>query len=233
MGELPAADDAGFRLLADEKVGLHRVMSEGDALPSRVSAAEDQVLGSRFSTVETEVYGTGYGADPQTRVRSRTNRDEVENIPVRETQSRRRAQVLRLVRYAATSGMAFALSEVTLLILYGKHVVGATTAALIANVVATVPSYLMSRYWIWKDAERSRVGRQVVLYWGTSAASILLTSLATGAIAHAIPKGHQYHLAIVGFAFLVVNVVFWLLKFVVYHKFIFPTDRTQAAEVVT
>ena len=115
--------------------------------------------------------------------------------------------------------------------MYGSHAVGATTAALIANVVATVPSYLMSRYWIWKDAKRTQVGRQVVLYWATSAASILLTSLATGAIAHHIPESHRFHLALVGVAFFFVNVAFWFGKFVVYHKFIFPTDRT-AKEVV-
>ncbi len=224
---------AAFRHQADEKVGLHRHMSEGDAISSgRLDADEDQAMGSRFSVVETEVYEPRFGADPSTSTPNRFTPDTVDAVPVRETRSRGRAHILRLARYAATSGMAFALSEATLLILYGNHLVGATTAALIANVVATVPSYLMSRYWIWKDAERTRVGRQVVLYWATSAASILLTSLATGAIAHHIPTGHRYHLAIVGFAFLVVNVVFWLLKFVVYHKFIFPTDRKGAVETV-
>jgi putative flippase GtrA len=143
-----------------------------------------------------------------------------------------RAQIARLVRYFATSVLAFAISDATLLVLYGGHVVGATTAALIANIVATIPSYLMSRYWIWKDAERARAGRQMVLYWATSAASIVLTSLATGAIAHHIPTGHRYHLALVGLAFLAVNIVFWLLKFVVYHKFIFPTERSKKNEAV-
>jgi putative flippase GtrA len=204
-------------------------MSEGDAISSsRVGADEDQVVTSRFSVVETEVYEPRFSADPSSSTSNQHATDRVGSVSVREARSKRRAHILRLARYAATSGMAFALSEATLLILYGNHLVGATTAALIANVVATVPSYLMSRYWIWKDAERTRVGRQVVLYWATSAASILLTSLATGAIAHHIPTGHSYHLAIVGFAFLVVNVVFWLLKFVVYHKFIFPTDRNGA-----
>ena len=144
---------------------------------------------------------------------------------------RSRAQVARLVRYAATSVLAFAVSEIALLILYGSHAVGATTAAVIASVVATVPSYLMSRYWIWKDAKRTKVGRQLVLYWAVSAASILLTGLATGAIAHHIPANHSFHLALVGVAFFFVNVVFWFVKFVIYHKFIFPTDKT-AEEVI-
>ena len=133
----------------------------------------------------------------------------------------RRTQVARLVRYTATSVVAFTVSEALLLVLYGTGALKAGPAALVANVAATVPSYLMSRYWIWRDAPRTRVGRQVVLYWSTSAVCILLTSLATGAIGR-VADGHPYHLAIVGLGFLVVNVVFWLGKFALYHWVIFP-----------
>ncbi len=213
-------------------------MSEGDAISiGRVDADADQESGARSPTVESDSAAEAAGspsrldADPAIYSPLRDNPIEEGTTSIGTFLVRSRAQVARLIRYAATSIMAFVLSEATLLILYGSHAVGATTAALIANIVATVPSYLMSRYWIWKDAKRTQVGRQVVLYWATSAASIVLTSLATGAIAHHIPTGHSFHLAIVGVAFFFVNVVFWLVKFVIYHKFIFPTDHS-AEEVI-
>ncbi len=53
---------------------------------------------------------------------------------------RRRAQIARLARYAAMSGVAFGVSETTLIILYGNDVVNATVAAVIANLAGTVPS---------------------------------------------------------------------------------------------
>jgi putative flippase GtrA len=140
----------------------------------------------------------------------------------------RRARTARLVRYAATSMVAFAVSEATLLILYGSGVLDATVAACVANLVGTVPSYFMSRYWIWRDASRSRVGRQVVLYWSTSIACIAGTSLATGAIANLVPTGHRFHLAIVGIGFLVVSVTFWLAKFVIYQRLIFPAPEAES-----
>ena len=87
-----------------------------------------------------------------------------------------RADVARLARYAATSGVAFAVSEATLLILYGLNLTTATVAALIASLAGTVPSYLLSRYWIWRDAARERVLRQVILYWIVSISCIALTS---------------------------------------------------------
>jgi putative flippase GtrA len=212
-------------------------MSEGDAISAgRVDAGEELAVSTRVPVTETEARAPSINSP--TKADSRPD-GESRDDPIEEGTTwlgaflvRSRAQVARLVRYTATSVLAFALSEITLLVLYGSHAVGATTAALIANIVATVPSYLMSRYWIWKDARRTQVGRQVVLYWATSAASILLTSLATGAIAHHIPNGHRFHLALVGLAFFFVNVAFWLVKFVVYHKFIFPTDRTVEDVVV-
>ncbi len=134
----------------------------------------------------------------------------------------RRIWIARLARYSATSVVAFAVSEITLLVLYGYNLMGATAAALLANLAGTVPSYLMSRYWIWSDAPRTRVGRQVAMYWTTSIICIAGTSLATGAIASLVPSGHRFHLAVAGVGFLLVNIVFWLAKFEVYQRIIFP-----------
>jgi putative flippase GtrA len=141
--------------------------------------------------------------------------------------SQRRARIARLARYATTSVVAFGVSEVALLVLYGSGTVNATLAALIANLVGTVPSYLMSRYWIWSEAARNRVGRQMVLYWALSIACIAGTSLSTGAIASLVPAGHRFHLAIAGIGFLAVSVIFWLAKFVIYQRFIFPVAGNE------
>lgn len=145
---------------------------------------------------------------------------------MRELLFSKRAHLGRMAKYAATSGLAFAISEAILLILVSTGTTGATVAAMVANVAATIPSYLMSRYWIWKDAERERVGRQVVLYWSTSVVCWILIALTTGGIAKLIPKGHEYHLALIGVTFLAVNAVFFVLKYAVYHKIIFPNGQS-------
>jgi putative flippase GtrA len=139
----------------------------------------------------------------------------------------RRAAIARLARYGATSVVAFAISEITLLVLYGSKTTGATVAAVVANLVGTVPSYLISRYWIWNDAPRARAGRQVAMYWATSIVCIAGTSLATGAIASLVPAGHRFHVVIAGVGFLVVNIVFWLAKFAVYQQVIFPVHKPR------
>ncbi len=140
----------------------------------------------------------------------------------------RRAAIVRLARYGATSVVAFAVSEITLLALYGSDLTGATAAAVVANLAGTVPSYLMSRYWIWSEAPRARVGRQVAMYWTTSIICIAATSLATGAIASLAPSGQRFHLVVVGVGFLLLNIVFWFAKFVIYQRIIFQVDRRES-----
>jgi putative flippase GtrA len=140
----------------------------------------------------------------------------------------RRSSIARLARYGATSVVAFAVSEITLLALYGSHTTSATAAAALANLAGTVPSYLMSRYWIWSEASRTRVGRQIAMYWTISIVCIAGTSLATGAVAAMAPSGRPLRLAVVGVGFLLVNVVFWLAKFVVYQGTVFPVDALGA-----
>jgi len=138
-----------------------------------------------------------------------------------------RADVARLARYAATSGVAFAVSEMTLLILYGLDLTTATVAALLASFAGTVPSYLLSRYWIWREAARERVLRQVILYWIVSIGCIALTSLLTGALASFAPAGHPFHLLVVAIGYPIVMLTFWLIKFVIYQRVIFRTAPTE------
>jgi len=138
-----------------------------------------------------------------------------------------RADVARLARYAATSGIAFAVSETTLLMLYGLNITSATVAALMANLAGTVPSYLLSRYWIWREAARERVLRQVILYWIVSISCIAVTSLLTGALASLAPAGHPLHLMVVAIGFPVVTLALWLIKYVIYQRFIFPKPNAS------
>ncbi len=199
----------------------------------RVSADEDLLLSSRQS-VETDIcYDPPGSSGPASYSPSRYGLWERSMTWVRAVHFRRREQVARLARYTATSGLAFAMSEAILLVLVGTGATGATVAAMTANVTTMVPSYFMSRYWIWKDAERNRVARQVVLYWVTAVVSWVLIALATGAIAKAIPQGHRFHILLIGIGFMVVNGVFFVAKFAVYHKFIFPSGRSGEQEVTS
>jgi putative flippase GtrA len=146
--------------------------------------------------------------------------------------SRLRNHSQRLFRYAFTSGLSLGISEACLLALYSTRTFGATSSALLATLAGTIPSYLLSRYWIWSEANRKRVGRQVVLYWATSLASMGITAAGTGLITHAAPGGHRAHVIFAGAAFLAMNVILWFTKYLVYQKVIFRPHHQQVTEAL-
>jgi putative flippase GtrA len=144
--------------------------------------------------------------------------------------ARLRGHSRRLFRYTATSAISLGISEICLLALYSTRTLGVTLSALIATLAGTIPSYLLSRYWIWSEANRKRVGRQVTLYWATSLAAMIITSISTGLITKAAPGGHREHVIIAGAGFLAMNVVLWVTKYVVYQKIIFRPHHRAATQ---
>ena len=134
----------------------------------------------------------------------------------------------RLGRYLVTSMVATVVSELTLIELYGRGVLGAGPAAVAANLAGTFPSYLMSRYWIWADADREGAGRQAASYWAVSIFSLAVSTAVVAAAGHYAPRGHTLHVAIVGIAYIGTYGVLWLGKFAVYQLFVFPAGCRDA-----
>jgi putative flippase GtrA len=127
----------------------------------------------------------------------------------------------KVARYGSTSILALAISEATLLLLFANGVVGATSAALLANLSGTIPSYLLSRYWIWPHADRRRAGRQATLYWVVSIISMFISSVVTGQISHHTPKERVLHLCVLASSYLLISLVLWIAKYIVYERTIF------------
>lgn len=138
----------------------------------------------------------------------------------------------RIWRYTITSVVATVVSESVLLVAYGAGALDATAAAVVANLAGTVPSYLMSRYWIWPEADRRRAGRQVVLYWLVSLASLVLSSAVTGASAAYAPAGRLAHLVVVAVSYVGTYGLLWMGKFAVYQLALFRPPLEAPLEAV-
>jgi putative flippase GtrA len=154
---------------------------------------------------------------------STTELDRLARVAFGARAFRFRRSLAKLIRYGATSAIALGISEVALLIAAALGVT-ATLAAVIGNLAGIVPSYVMSRYWIWPEASRERGGRQVIQYWMTSLVSLTITSLVTGGISAAAPSSGVDHLVVVGGGFLAINFLCWIGKYVVYQRLIFVED---------
>lgn len=131
-------------------------------------------------------------------------------------------------RYTVTSVVATVASETTLLVVYGFHLMAASWAAVVASLAGSIPSYAMSRYWIWPEADRRRPARQAIAYWVVALVSLGVSSLVTGLAAAMGPTAGAGRLWVVGLAYVGTYGGLWIVKFVVYQTFLFLPGESQA-----
>ncbi|MDN3357859.1 GtrA family protein [Actinomadura sp. DC4] len=132
-----------------------------------------------------------------------------------------------LARYFVGSVLAMIVSEVTLLLVYGLHLGGARLAAAAAWLGGAIVNYFLNRNWAWRRRGRAHPGRELLPYWGTAVAGLLLSIWATheaGALAPRLSDDHTVATALVGAAYLATYGFLFVAKFLLFHFVIF-TDR--------
>lgn len=129
---------------------------------------------------------------------------------------------LKLFKYASVSVISTVISQVTLLLIFGVYrVMSEVPANIVANVVATVPSYYLNRSWVWGKNGKSHVWREVVPFWVLSFVGLGFSSLAVwlaGVVARDHHLDHVMTSAMVNGAALVSFAILWLVKFVIYQR---------------
>ncbi len=129
---------------------------------------------------------------------------------------------LKLFKYAGVSVISTAVSQITLLLVYGVfHWLSAVPANILANVLATVPSYTLNRRWVWGKGGKSHFWREVVPFWVLAFVGLAFSSLAVWL---AEQFAHHHHLThastslLVNAANLLSFAILWIAKFVIYNK---------------
>ena len=114
------------------------------------------------------------------------------------------------------------MSQVTLLLVFGVfHVMSEVPANLLANVLATVPSYALNRRWVWGKSGKSHFWREVAPFWILSFVGLAFSSLAVwlaGDFARAHGLSHGATALLVNLANLLSFAILWIVKFVIYNK---------------
>lgn len=135
----------------------------------------------------------------------------------------------KMTKYALSSVLAFVLSYVTFTL--GYWLTGYTTVpSIVAFVAAAIVNWIMNRRWAWQQTGRAPV-KQTVAYAAVSLVTLGITAYATGRTNHWVKYGihvqnhHGLRLLIVTGAYVVINVVLFVAKFLVYEYVIFAEER--------
>jgi putative flippase GtrA len=156
-----------------------------------------------------------------------------EALHVRIRQIMAHPSSVKLIKYAGVSVISTIVSQVTLLLTFGIfHVMSEVPANIVANVVATVPSYALNRRWVWGKSGKSHFWKEVAPFWILSFVGLAFSSLAVwiaGDFARAHGLHHGATALLVNLANLVSFGILWIVKFVIYNK-LFHVDPVEYDE---
>jgi putative flippase GtrA len=136
----------------------------------------------------------------------------------------------RFLRFVPAALAAVVTSQIVLAILTGPVALGAFTSGVIASMSAALVSYLMSR-WAWERKGRPDLLRETLPFWAVSIAVwIVLGETTHVATAWAQSMGYTHltkHVVVQG-AYLLMNCVTFVLRFLIFHYLLFA-DRKPVA----
>ncbi len=128
----------------------------------------------------------------------------------------------KLIKYTMVSVISTIVSFGTLALIFGVlHLWGEITSTVVANVIATIPSYYLNRAWVWGKGGRSHLMKEIVPFWVMSAIGIVV-SMGGAAVARHV--GNVYHLShfeqtlVVLMANLISFGMFWVFKYLLYNR---------------
>lgn len=139
--------------------------------------------------------------------------------------------VAKIARYAIGSVIALGTSVVVfaLLLMLG---VNTTVDSILAFLAGAVPNWILNRRWAWQKDGRVEIAREVVGYTIVSAISLVAASYATGAAQSWAKQhaSHGLHTILVTGAYVLVQAILFVVKFVIYDRWVFAgRSRLRAA----
>jgi putative flippase GtrA len=143
----------------------------------------------------------------------------------------RSARALLWGRYTASSVIAAVISEIAFLSSYGLGALP-LVASLIAWVAGVVPNYLLNRYWAWGRRGRADRRRELLPY----AVIVVITAAAAAGVTTVVDaflrdrvESHAWQVTLVGAAYLATYGFMFVLKFVLFNRYVFGSAQADAA----
>lgn len=142
------------------------------------------------------------------------------------------AHSVKITRYALGSLVALLTSVLVFALLYVMGV-GTTTDSIVAFFAGAVPNWMLNRRWAWERDGKIEVAREVVGYSIVSLLAVLASSLGTGWAqrqVQGIPAHHGIRVALVTGAYVLVQALLFVVKYVIYDRWVFAGhSRFRAA----
>jgi putative flippase GtrA len=130
----------------------------------------------------------------------------------------------KVTKYALGSVLALITSIVVFALLYVIGV-GTTADSIVAFIAGAVPNWILNRRWAWEKTGSVEVAREVIGYLIVSVVALVASSLGTGAMQSWVKANvaahHGFRVVLVTGAYVFVQVVLFVAKYLVYEHWVF------------
>ena len=130
-----------------------------------------------------------------------------------------------MIRYASTSLICVAITQVLIIVLYGIVKLKEVPANLAATMLTSIPAYMLNKYWVWGKKGRPHMRREVIPFWAFTVAGWVLS---TGMVALASDIGDP-HTPMRTIAVMIASIsgfgILWVLKYLFLDKIMFGPDH--------
>ncbi|MEM7273044.1 MAG: GtrA family protein [Actinomycetota bacterium] len=127
-----------------------------------------------------------------------------------------------MTRYLITSGINVVNHQVLLQLAVRWWGWPGGTANVFAAMIAVIPAYLLSRYWVWEVSGPNSVRREVGPFWAIAAMGLITSTT----LAEAADRLFEAPI-LISVASLIGYFVVWIMKFVVLNV-VFQRDQAEA-----
>jgi len=146
----------------------------------------------------------------------------------------RSAFAKKVTKYAIGSAIALLTSIIVFALMYVALSGHTTLDSIVAFVAGAIPNWILNRRWAWKIKGEVAFLREIVAYIAISGVVLVASSLGTGAmqswVKDHVTAGHGLRVILVTGAYVFVQAVLFVVKFVIYEKWVFSgQSRLRAA----
>lgn len=138
-----------------------------------------------------------------------------------------RAHGRKLLRYAGVSCIGVLAGQTLLYVLYDVVELQAVLANTIAVAVATIPSYVLNRAWVWGKSGGHSVSAEILPFWGMAFLGLMLSNV----LVHLAEQRTDWWVIINGANLLAFGVL-WIAKYILLDRVLFAAEPTATLEHV-
>ncbi|MGI9624284.1 MAG: GtrA family protein [Acidimicrobiales bacterium] len=133
---------------------------------------------------------------------------------------------VRLLRYAGVSAVAVTVGQTLLFLFYRVLELDAVLANTMAVTLATIPSYLLNRAWVWQKNSAHSFTTEILPFWGMAVLGLILSNI----LVHWV-EGRWDSWVLINGANLAAFGLLWVGKYMILDRVLFrPTGSADCRD---